>query len=331
MLKIGFIIILLGFISYALVWGIIRISLKRSLLNYPNERSLHNVPTPRLGGLAIVFTWYLGIVIFYYFEFIEANLFYALLCGSLLAVVSFIDDLIEIKASIRLIIHFIVAMAAFYFLGGMRPFINPEIAADYYYFTYPIVIIGMVWFINLYNFMDGINGFVSIETITIALFMFFFTLNPVNLILIAAVAGFFYWNWPNAKIFMGDVGSTQLGFILVVLGIYFHNTYEFSIVNWIMLSAPFWFDATFTLYRRWRNHEKLSEAHNKHVYQRLVRAGYTHKQVGQMLIVINVVIILMILFYRYFRNVPIQLITYFISLCFLYYITRWVDKKVPFK
>ena len=102
----------------------------------------------------------------------------------------------------------------------------------------------MVWFINLFNFMDGVDGFASVEAIIICAVLFVFSWNFSTILLIVCITGFLCWNWPKAKIFMGDVGSTQLGFILVVFGIYFHNTYEFSILNWIMLASPFWFDAT---------------------------------------------------------------------------------------
>jgi Fuc2NAc and GlcNAc transferase len=147
-------------------------------------------------------------------------------------------------------------------------------------------------------------------------------------LLITCIAGFLYWNWPKASIFMGDVGSTQLGFILVVLGIYFHNTYEFSILNWVMLTSPFWFDATLTLFRRWRNKEKLSEAHRKHVYQRIVQAGSSHEKVNGFLLLINVIIIILIILYREFKVLQIPLFVF--SLILFYFITRYVDKRVPF-
>ncbi len=328
-MKILIILIILFGLSFFLTFLFRLIALKKQALDFPNERSSHNVPTPRVGGLAIVLTWYIGLIGFFYYGLISTNLFYALMCGALLAVVSFIDDLIDIKPIIRLFVHFVVVISAFVFLNGIRPFILPHIEINYLYITYPLAIVGMVWFINLYNFMDGINGFVSIEAITIALFMYSFTFNAVNLILIVAVLGFFFWNWPKAKIFMGDVGSTQLGFTLIVLGIYFHNELQFSIVNWIMLAIPFWFDATFTLYRRWRNKEKLSVGHKKHVYQRLVQAGYSHKQVGLMLISLNTIIIMMILLYRSYDFLKIPF--FIISLLFMYFVTRLVDKKVPFK
>jgi Fuc2NAc and GlcNAc transferase len=195
--------------------------------------------------------------------------------------------------------------------------------------VYPLAIIGMVWFINLFNFMDGIDGFASVEVITVSSVLFIMSWNLITILLIICVAGFLCWNWPKAKIFMGDVGSTQLGFILAVLGIYFHNTLEFSILNWIMLTSPFWFDATLTLFRRMRNREKLSEAHRKHAYQRIVQAGFSHEKVNFFLILINLFIIVLISVYREVKF--LQIPVFVLSLLVFYLITRAVDHRIPFE
>jgi UDP-N-acetylmuramyl pentapeptide phosphotransferase/UDP-N-acetylglucosamine-1-phosphate transferase len=299
------------------------------MFDMPNKRSLHEVPTPHGGGLAIILTWYVGISILYYNNIVEKPLYLALLCGIMLAIVSLIDDLIGLKPIIRLIVHFITSIAAFYFVGGLRPLILPGTDLNYPLLIYPLAIIGMVWFINLFNFMDGVDGFASIEAIIICSVLFVFTLSLTTILLIACITGFLYWNLPKASIFMGDVGSTQLGFILVVLGIYFHNTYEFSILNWIMLTSPFWFDATLTLFRRWRNGEKLSQAHRKHVYQRIVQAGFSHNKVNFFLILINMINILMISVYREIKVLQIPL--FILTLIFYYAITKQVDRRVPFE
>lgn len=299
------------------------------MFDIPNERSLHDRPTPKGGGVAILIPWYIGITIFYFCGIIEANLYFALLTGVLLAIVSLIDDIRGLRPVIRLVFHFITALLAFRFLNGLRPLVSLDINIDYNYFIYPIAIIGMVWFINLFNFMDGVDGFASVEVITICSVLFVMSWNFVNILLIACITGFLYWNWSKAKIFMGDVGSTQLGFILVVLGIYNHNTFEFSILNWIMLTSPFWFDATLTLFRRWQNSENLSEAHRKHVYQRMVQAGSSHEQVNMYLILINVFTIFLIILYREFKILQIPLFA--VSLIFFYLIARQVDKRVPFR
>ena len=305
-----------------------RFAVRNKMTVIPNERSLHDLPTPKGGGIAIVLTWYTGITILFLCGIIERNLFFALLSGIFLAIVSLIDDLNGLKPVIRLIIQFLTAILAFFFLGGLRPLIMPLINFNYDFLVYPAAIFGMVWFINLFYFMDGVDGFASTEAIIICSVLFIVSGNLINLLLISCVFGFLFWNWPKAKIFMGDVGSTQLGFILVVLGIYFHNIYKFSILNWIMLSSPFWFDATLTLYRRWRNGEKLSEAHRKHVYQRIVQSGFSHLKVNIYLIAVNCFVVLMILIYREFKFLQIPL--FFLTLLLYYRITRIVDKRMPF-
>ncbi len=327
-MKIASIIITLGLISFLLTYAIRYFALKHKLLDVPNERSSHVVPTPTGGGLAIVITWYIGITLLFILRLIESSLYFALLTGIILMIISLIDDFVSLKPFIRLIFHFITVIIAFYFLGGLRAFIIPGLSMQYFIILYPIVILGMVWFVNLFNFMDGLDGFASTEAVILALVMFIFSGNIINLILIISIAGFLYWNWPRAKIFMGDVGSIQLGFILVILGIYFHNTFQFSILNWIMLSSPFWFDATYTLFRRWRNRERLSQAHKKHAYQRIAQAGFSHQKVNFYLIGINSIVVIIILLYREFDFLKIAL--FIISLLFFYFITRLIDKKVPF-
>jgi Fuc2NAc and GlcNAc transferase len=321
-------IFLLGLISFFLTWLLIKYSIKKKILGHPNERSLHDLPTPRIGGIAIVICWYAGVILLFWYGIIEKSLFYALLCGIIIAAVSLIDDLKGIRPIIRLIIHFVASIIAFWFLDGLRPLVLPEIRFNYDYITYPLSILGMVWFINLFNFMDGVDGFASVEAIFISCVLFILSWNIVNILLIVCIGGFFCWNWPKAKIFMGDVGSTQLGFILVVLGIYFHNTYEFSILNWIMLTSPFWFDATLTLLRRWRNGENLSVAHRKHAYQRLVQAGNSHEKVNLYLIILNIFIVFLIIFYRSFKllQIPIFIFTLFL----FYFLVNRIDRKVPF-
>jgi UDP-N-acetylmuramyl pentapeptide phosphotransferase/UDP-N-acetylglucosamine-1-phosphate transferase len=322
-------ILALGFISYILTYFIRNYALRNKIVDIPNERSLHDIPIPKGGGIAITLTWYAGITLLYFTGIIERDLYYALLSGIIIAVVSLADDLRGLTPFIRLIAHFLAAILAFYFLNGLRPLIIPGFNVNYNFLIYPLAIVGMVWFINLFNFMDGVDGFASVEVITISCVLFIMSWNLLTILLISCITGFLCWNWPKAKIFMGDVGSTQLGFILVVLGIYFHNTLEFSILNWIMLTSPFWFDATLTLFRRWRNKEKLSEAHRKHVYQRIVQAGFSHAKVNIFLIFINIFIITLIIIYREIKI--LQIPVFVLSLLVFYLITRAVDSRVPFE
>lgn len=317
----------LGLFSFILTWVIIKTGSKK-LLSFPNERSLHEIPTPKGGGISIVLSWYLGLIIFYHTGIIEKDLFLSLGSGILIAIISLLDDIFDLKPVIRLTVHFMAAFLAFYFLNGLRPLIIPQLHFEYNFIVYPLAIIGIVWFINLYNFMDGVDGFVSVEAIFLCIVLFIFSWNPVSILLISCIGGFLCWNWPKAKIFMGDTGSTQLGYILVVLGIYFHNKMDFSILNWIMLTSPFWFDATLTLLRRWRNGENISEGHRKHLYQRLVRMGYSHAQVNYFLIIMNFLILLLISVYRIEKI--FQIPVFILTLIVYYSITIWIDRSVPF-
>lgn len=316
------------FLSFILTFFIKQIATRLSVIDIPNERSSHKTPTPRGGGLAIVISWYVGITILFYFNFIDNHLYYALLSGAILAIVSLIDDVTDLSPVVRLLAQITTAVTAFIFLNGINPVEIFGFAMNINFIIYPVVIIGMVWFINLYNFLDGIDGYVSIEAILVSVILFIFSGNNILLILIACVLGFLIWNWPKAKIFMGDVGSTQLGFILVVLGIYFHNQQEFSILHWLILTSPFWFDATFTLFRRWRNKEKLSQAHKKHAYQRIVQAGFSHLKADLWLVIINVFILAFV--YGAFYLPKFDLLFLLAAILFLYGIVRWVDQRKEF-
>jgi UDP-N-acetylmuramyl pentapeptide phosphotransferase/UDP-N-acetylglucosamine-1-phosphate transferase len=315
-------------VSFALTLVIMKFSLKRNILDIPNERSSHTQPTPRGGGLAIVISWYLGISILFFCGEVSSKLYFALLSGIFLAIISLIDDIISIKPSIRLLVQSITVIISFALLKGIEPVIFNDAAIIQRILLYSITIVGMVWFINLYNFLDGIDGYASIEAICIGLALFLLTGDNINLLLISAVAGFLVWNWPKARIFMGDVGSTQLGFVIAVLGIYFHNEYKISIIYWLILTTPFWFDATLTLYRRWRKKEQLSHAHCKHLYQRLVQSGFSHLQVDIFLFLFNA--ILLVLVYICTKHNYMLFPLLILTMVSMYIVTIYTDKRNPY-
>jgi Fuc2NAc and GlcNAc transferase len=321
-------VILFG-MSLILTYQIRRLALKHKIIDIPNERSSHVSPTPRGGGLAIVIVWFLGISVLFFINQIDVSLYCALLSGILLAIVSLRDDIMSVSPKIRLAIQFLTATLALFFLKGINPIEFSGFSITNSILLYPIAVTGIVWFINLYNFLDGIDGYSSLEAITIAIILFIFSGNIINLVLVASVAGFLCWNWPKAKIFMGDIGSTQLGFILVVLGLYFHNQAQISIIHWMMISSLFWFDATLTLFRRWRNHEVLSVAHRKHVYQRAVQSGLTHLETIIFSVFINIVLLISVL--AAFKHEKFIIAFFAADILFLYCITIVVDKRFPFK
>jgi len=316
-------------ISSFIITGIYRkIAIKKSILDIPNIRSSHSVPTPIGGGVAIVITWYASLTYLFLIHKVPIHLFYALLFGFPLVIVSMIDDIKKVSPKIRLIIQFFSAMGGLFFIGGFKSLDLGFIQWHQSVLFSVLAVFGIMWFINLYNFLDGIDTYASAEAVFILLALFYFTHDPVLLVMVCAVLGFLYWNWPKAKIFMGDVGSTLLGYTLVILGIYYNNTGAFNFINWMILSSLFWFDATLTLYRRWRNREKLSVAHKKHAYQRIVQAGFSHRKTVLYATGINLFFFLLIILFQQL-NIP-GFVLFIIVLVIDYGIIKIVDKKKSF-
>jgi UDP-N-acetylmuramyl pentapeptide phosphotransferase/UDP-N-acetylglucosamine-1-phosphate transferase len=315
-------------LSFSLTPFIMHLALHYKILDIPNERSSHEVPTPRGGGLAIVIAWYVGISVMFFLKDIDKQLYFTLLSGLLLAGVSIIDDLIDLKPVIRFSIQVFTAGLALCFLKGIKPISISGFEISSPLLLYPLVIIGIVWFINLFNFLDGIDGYASLEAIFISFAMFLFTGNFICIIIIAPVMGFLNWNWPKARIFMGDIGSTQLGFILIVLGLFFHNEAKLPIVLWIMLSSLFWFDATITLFRRWSNKEKLTQAHRKHAYQRIVQSGFSHRKTILFSLLINSIILALVYIAKV--NEDLLIVAFLVNMIMLYSIVKLIDKRIPF-
>ncbi|PLY10464.1 MAG: glycosyl transferase [Arcobacter sp.] len=317
--------LLLVIISFVLTFFIKNYAIKKSLVAHVNERSSHTVPIPHGGGIAIAITWFLGIIYLYVNNEIEINLFYALMIGVIISVVSYLDDLFELSAKVRLITQSLVALLGLILLGGLDSISFGLLDIDNFIFTNIFAFFMIIWFINLYNFLDGIDGYAGSEAIFLSLSGFILYGGSHFLILIVAVFGFLIWNWHKAKIFMGDVGSTLLGYNVAIFTIYYANNDNKNLWIWIILFGIFWFDATLTLYRRKINGEKLSQAHKKHAYQRLTQSGWSHSKVTIYSIVINMILFFIVYF---FSNIFIAFIS---SLILLYGIILYVDRQKGFK
>jgi len=304
-------------------------AINRSVLDLPNERSSHSIPTPRGGGIAIAATWFLAITFLFFRGDIDSALFFALLCGVPISVIGLVDDVVTISAKFRLIVQVASAAMVLVFLGGLQ-----GINIGFVYLSLPILfsilaVIGIVWFTNLFNFLDGIDGYICTEVIFIG-FAFFLLFGEVPPALLAAVtAGFLVWNWQPAKIFMGDVGSTLLGFTIGVFAVYYQNCGDSSIVIWLMLTSLFWFDASLTLYRRWRNGETLSTAHKKHAYQRIVQSGFSHQKTVIYSLFINLSILGLV--WLAIRYPSYSLVFFGINIVYLYVVMKIIDRRFPFQ
>jgi len=302
-------------------------ALKKSLLALPNERSSHTTPTPHGGGIAIAVTWFLGLIYLFTCKAIEPSLFYALMGGSLLSLVSYFDDLYELSPKIRLFVQTLVSLLGLYALGGLS-----RIDFGFWMIGNPLItnvlaFFGIMWCINLYNFLDGIDGYAGSEAIFLGTAGWLLFGGDHFLILVASVAGFLVWNWHKAKIFMGDVGSTLLGYTIAIFALYYQNK-GVSIFIWLILFALFWFDATLTLYRRYKNGERLSQAHRKHAYQRLVQSGLAHDSVVYCALSINLVLLIL----GYSASIqPSNTMGYFmVAFLMLYGAMKMVDKRKKF-
>ncbi|MDD3056660.1 MAG: glycosyltransferase family 4 protein [Aliarcobacter sp.] len=316
--------IILFLISFSFTYFIKNYMIKKSLVATVNERSSHTVPTPHGGGIALSLTWFIGLVYLYFAGEIELNLFYALLFGAVISIVSFFDDIYELSPKLRLLVQATVALGGIYSLGGFGTLTFGVFDISNVILTNIFAFFMIIWFINLYNFLDGINGYAGSEAVFLSLAGFVLFGGNHFLVLAIAVLGFLYWNWNKAKIFMGDVGSTLLGYNIAIFTIYYANQEPTNFWIWIILFGVYWFDATLTLMRRKLNKEKLSQAHKKHAYQRLTQSGWSHYKVTNYSIGLNLLLFSIVYF---ISNIFLALV---VSLICLIFAIKYVDSKKAF-
>ena len=272
-----------------------RYALARSIIDIPNARSSHSVPTPRGGGVAIVLGFLIALPILYVNGDISGDILLALLgSGGGVAILGFLDDHGHIAARWRLLGHFSAAAWALFWLGGLPVISFFGVDLDLGWAGYFIAAFYLVWMLNLYNFMDGIDGIASIQAISVCLGACLVYLLSghqdliwLPLVLSMAVLGFLYWNFPPARIFMGDAGSGFLGIALGVLSLQAAWAATDFLWVWLILLGVFIIDATFTLLRRLLRGDKVYEAHRSHAYQFASRHVGSHLKVTLVVLAIN--------------------------------------------
>jgi len=290
-------VVSLAVLAWILTAQLRRYALARSLMDIPNARSSHSLPTPRGGGVAIVIAFLLGLgVAFFAGLGVPAELFYALLGAGLgIALLGFLDDHGHIAARWRLLGHFAAAAWALYWLGGLPPLAVFGGLLQLSWIGHVLAAFYLVWLLNLYNFMDGIDGIASVEAICVCLGgAILYALLETTLLtdlpllmLAAAVLGFLIWNFPPARIFMGDAGSGFLGIVLGVLSLQAAWISPVLLWGWLILLGVFIVDATLTLLRRLLRGEKVYEAHRSHAYQYASRQFGRHLPVTLAVLAIN--------------------------------------------
>ncbi len=293
----GLIVAVIFIAAFILTWLLRRYALASSLMDIPNERSSHSVPTPRGGGVAIVLSFLTVLLLLAVMRWLPWSFVIGILgAGTVVAVLGFLDDHGHIAARWRLLGHFFSAAWALYWLGGLPPILLFGYSFDFGVIGHVLAAVYIVWLLNLYNFMDGIDGLASIEAVCVCVggaLLYMLLGEPmlalVPVLLAAAVAGFLCWNFPPARIFMGDAGSGFLGIILAVLSLQAAWFKAELFWSWVILLGVFVVDATFTLLRRLLRGDKIYEAHCSHAYQYASRQFAEHRTVTLAVLVINLV------------------------------------------
>ncbi|MDD2024037.1 MraY family glycosyltransferase [Pseudomonas putida] len=282
-------------LSFGLTAALRQYALSQSLLDIPNARSSHSMPTPRGGGVAIVLTFLLALVFLGVSGNVPVRICMALGgSGAMVAVIGFMDDHGHVAARWRLLAHFMAAAWSLYWLGGMPQLsafgmsVEPRVVGSIFGLLY------LVWTLNLYNFMDGIDGIASVQAITVCLgacLIYGLTGHLAAiwgpLLLAVSVTGFLCWNFPPARIFMGDAGSGFLGVVLAGLSLHAASLDRELFWCWLILMGVFVVDATFTLLRRLLRGDKVYEAHRSHAYQYAARHFGRHLPVTVAVVLIN--------------------------------------------
>ncbi len=285
-------------------------SIERQLLDIPNGRSSHSFPTPRGGGVVICL---LSLVTFcIYLIYTGKDIKWSFFAGALIvAIISLIDDLKTISPLFRIIFHGLAAGLVVFELGSFEkifiPFYgNIEIGLAGYVFGF----LWIVWLINAYNFMDGIDGIAATQAVTAGVGWCFigylFGADDISFfggVLAASSLGFLVLNWQPAKIFMGDVGSAFLGYSFAVLPILclkrVNNIENASLLPLIgiLLVWFFLFDSVQTFLKRLFRGEKVWQAHREHIYQRLLIAGSTHSKITIMYGLASIILVITLVLY----------------------------------
>ncbi len=282
-------------LAWAATWAVLRGLVRLQIYDRPNPRSSHAQATPRGGGLALIpvllFAW---IVATLWLDAAPPGFWLTLPAVAGLAVVSWIDDLKGLPAVLRLAVQaaaIALGLAAMEEAGevfqGLLPPLLDRIAAGLLW----------LWFINLFNFMDGIDGITGVEAISLGIGLVlvgWLAQLPAEALalpalLAAAALGFLVWNWAPAKLFLGDVGSVPLGYLLgwLLLTAAMNGQWAAALV----LPLYYLADATITLSKRAARGVKVWQAHREHFYQRAVRGGSSHAKVATQVLACNAVLI----------------------------------------
>ncbi len=279
------------FIASATIVTALRQWLRSDFLDIPGQRSSHTVPTPRGGGIAIVFSSGLAAIAFSLLlpSWMERSFVYAVIGAGVVAIVSWFDDIHSLSWQVRLLAHACAATMFAIAAGPITTISIPFVVRVTLWWSAGLLI-SLLWVVgltNAYNFMDGIDGIAAGQAIAagagwalIGWNMHQGALAMAGLTLAASSAGFLIHNWPPASVFMGDVGSAFLGYSFAALTLIAARLDPVLLWCGVLMVWPFLFDTVLTFFRRLQRGERVFSAHRSHLYQRLVISGMTHGQVS---------------------------------------------------
>ncbi|WP_263146536.1 glycosyltransferase family 4 protein [Pseudomonas sp. RIT-PI-AD] len=287
----------LTFLLALTLTGLMRyLALHKNLLDVPNARSSHSTPTPRGGGIAIVAAYLAALTFLFATGELPLWTWLGLAASAgAVALIGFIDDLEHVPARWRLLVHGGAAAWLLACVGGLPALDVPLLGTlDAGWLGTALLWVFLIWLINLYNFMDGIDGIAAAQAVTVCLGMAFLSWYaghgeiglPLGLLAMAAL-GFLVWNFPPAKIFMGDVGSGFLGVALGGLMTWQAQMANELIWAWLIMLGSFVVDASLTLLCRLLRGKRVYEAHRSHAYQSASQLAGAHRPVTLAVIALN--------------------------------------------
>jgi Fuc2NAc and GlcNAc transferase len=285
-------------LSAALTWRIRIYCIAHGIVDVPNARSSHSRVVARGGGIGFSFLFLATVLALGIAGAVPGRITVALVgAGSLVVLTGWADDRSSLSRSVRFALHLLAGVWTVFWFGSIPPIPLGLVELDWQWAAAPLIVLCIAWMLNLYNFMDGTDGIAAVEVLTVAgisgalcALAGLTTIACVYWILGSAAAGFLVWNWPPARIFMGDAGSGFLGYILAALA-YWAWTMDGRLL-WpcAILVAAFTADATTTLLLRMAAGEKWYEPHRSHAYQRLARRS-NHRRVALSVLVVNLAVL----------------------------------------
>jgi glycosyltransferase WbpL len=291
-------LVLLGTFLFSIIFvGFVRrYAIRENIIDLPNDRSSHTIPTPRGGGVAIVVSFTSALCALSYWRLIDMRT--AVLVGAAgcaIAGIGYADDRRQLSARLRFTVHIAAAIFVVSLIGGFPAAKLARWGLGEFWIGSAFTVLVLVWGTNLFNFMDGIDGIAGSEAISISAAAAWFNwhdggdpgMTAAMLALSAASLGCLAWNWPPARIFIGDVGSGFLGFMVITLTLVASQRGTIPIEVLPILGGVFLTDATITLIRRLLRGDRWLDAHRMHAYQHLARRFGNHKAVTLTVIAIN--------------------------------------------